>query len=229
MFLSSHSFSFSSSAFPPKTKKNRNSFGTCCGFLTDDWKFGGENNSDLTSSVGFSGGHGTTPNGFLFTLCLVENRCSSLDQYDKGNGFSPWFVALFFGPSSSSSPPGFFARAAAERWSELRKGAWSDASMKSMLEERVQLLSSGPGERTLTRWPALAAEASKAAERVVGEGGGNQTNSSSSSSNLVAAVGSSIRQFLLERARWLDGAFAQAASGAAARGSGYPASYAAVA
>ena len=100
--------------------------------------------------------------------------------------------------------------------------------MKSMLEERVQLLSSGPGERTLTRWPALAAEASKAAERVVGEGGGNQTNSSSSS-NLVAAVGSSIRQFLLERARWLDGAFAQAASGAAARGSGYPASYAAVA
>lgn len=90
--------------------------------------------------------------------------------------------------------------------------------MKSMLGEMVALLSAGPGDRALARWPALAAEAVKAAQRVGAGGEGD---------DLVAAVGGAILTWLLERARWLDGAFAQAASGAAARG--FPANYTAVA
>ena len=192
--------------------------GTCCGYPVEGFKDGGKNNA---SSVGFSGGGGTSPNGFLFTLCLVEGRCPSLDGYDRGNGFSPWFVALFFGASPSSNSSSFFAKAAADRWMALRKGHWSDASLKEIMAGRVSLLSSGPGERALARWPALAAEASKAAEASAagGEGGPKDSNNA-----LVAAVGGRIESWLLERARWLDGAFEQAGKDAE-RGRGYPASF----
>ena len=213
--------------------------GTCCGYPVEGFKDGGKssssgNGSASSSGSGFSGGGGTTPNGFLFTLCLVDGRCPSLDGYDRGNGISPWFVALFFGPnslSSSSSPSGSgsFARLAAERWGALRRGPWSDASLKEMMQGRAALLSSGPGQRALARWPALAAEASKAVEAAnaaaaAAGGGEGERKSGNDSSTPVAAVAGGIERWLLERARWLDGAFEQA-SKEETRGRAYPASY----
>ena len=89
-----------------------------------------------------------------------------------------------------------------------------------MLAGRVSLLSSGPGERALARWPALVAEASKGAEAGK-EGGAKEDNNNTA---LVAAVGGNIERWLLQRAQWLDGAFAQA-SERTTRSHSYPASY----
>ena len=223
--------------FPPLQNTR---MGTCCGYPVEGFKDSGRASSGNASSpaaTGFSGGGGTTASGFLFTLCLVEGRCPSLDGYDRGNGFSPWFVALLFGvPSSSPSPPSApapFACAAAERWLGLRRGPWSDASLRGMMAGRVSLLSSGPGERALARWPALAAAATEAAgataaaaAAAAAAAGGKEGGGARETNTLVAAVGGTIERWLLERAEWLDGAFEQA-RGDATRGRAYPASYAA--
>ena len=91
------------------------------------------------------------------------------------------------------------------------------------MKERATLLGSGPGERALARWPALAAEASKVAAAESSSAGGG--GAGKDGNDLVAAVGGGIERWLLERATWLDNAFAQSPPGARA----YPASFAAVA
>jgi hypothetical protein len=51
--------------------------------------------NDGESGPGISGGSGISPNGWLFNICKEPERCSSIKQYDAGNGMAVWFVRLW--------------------------------------------------------------------------------------------------------------------------------------
>lgn len=159
----------------------------------DGYKNGG-------ASTGASGGSGISPNGWLFSICTREPaRCRALDGYDKGNGFAPWFDALFFNDPT-------FAATAAARYRSLRAGPWSDAAVTAALAaKRTEI--GGAGARTLARWEAELAKPWL--------GGGDAQ---------ADAAFAAVRGWLLARLRWLDGAWAQAAN-ARERGGAYKEAY----
>ena len=64
-------------------------FGTCCGYPVK-----GYNTSGGTPINPASGGNGTTPSGWVFTVCL-NNYCPILNTYAPGYGISTWFQRLW--------------------------------------------------------------------------------------------------------------------------------------
>jgi hypothetical protein len=134
-----------------------------------------------------SGGGAISPNGWLFSICTREpDRCRVLDGYDRGNGFAPWFDALFYGDAA-------FAPAAAARYASLRAGPWSDAAVTGALAAKRREVG-GAGPRTLARWEA------ELARPWLGDADAQ-----------VDAAFASLSAWLIARLRWLDGAWAQAA------------------
>ena len=99
----------------------KNGFGTCCGFPVN----GFENNG---ISNGSSGGSAISPEGWLFNICNETSRCSHAPNFP----LATWFIRLWEDPS--------FVRVCADRWSELRKSNWSDASVTGALASQQSLL-----------------------------------------------------------------------------------------
>ena len=164
--------------------------GGCCGYPVDGYQTGG-------ASTGASGGSGMSPNGWLFSICIKEpERCRVLDGYDKGNGFSVWYVRLFF-----EDPR--FASTAAARYRQLRASVWSDAAVIALFD-RASTEMAAPGTRSVARWPDKAAW-----------GGAPR--------DPTAVVGAP-RDWTLARLRWLDGAWTQA-DDPATRGAPYEEEY----
>lgn len=177
--------------------------GTCCGynFISQPSGFNGP---------GRSGGSGVSSSGWLFSICRERApdgrpRCTPLDGpdgrsgYDVGNGLAVWFGEAFLGDPA-------FAPAAAARWVQLRSGPWSNEGVAGMVRTKRALLTGGPLERTLARWPQFA-------KPWLGD-----------SAAQTAAVFGGVATWTAARLAWMDGAFAQAAD-PASRGDPYPALY----
>jgi hypothetical protein len=183
---------------PPPPSLTSQGAGTCCGynFISQPSGFNGP---------GRSGGSGTSPNGWLFSICREPGRCTPLDGpdgrtgYDAGNGLALWYGQAFFGDPT-------FARGAAARWQALRAGPWSDGAARAMVAAKRGCLGGAPFTRTLARWPSLT-------KPWIGDVAAQE-----------AALFDGVGDWLGARLAWLDGAFAQAAD-PAKRAEAYPASY----
>ena len=97
-------------------------YGECCGFPIEGYEQNGK------SAPGIAGGSAISPNGWRFLICEDPERC--LAEPDDGVSF--WFRRLW-NDTRFSGP-------AAERWMELRAGAWSNDAIFGLIDNTTQLV-----------------------------------------------------------------------------------------